>query len=92
MKVLIKDVLLIEALGDYVKIHTKDQRYVLHTTLKSLENKLPGNRFVRVHRSYIVQIDYVKQVEDTTIYINDVSIPIGAIYKDDFMKRLNLLH
>jgi DNA-binding LytR/AlgR family response regulator len=90
-KVPIKDILWIEALGDYITVHTKDQRFVLHATLKSVENKLPKDKFVRVHRSYIVQIDNVKKVEDTTIYINDTSIPVGALYKDNFIKHLNPL-
>jgi DNA-binding LytR/AlgR family response regulator len=90
-KVPIKDILWIEALGDYITIHTKDQRFILHATLKSLEGKLPPNKFVRVHRSYIVQVDNVKKVEDTTIFINEVSIPVGALYKDNFIKRLNTL-
>lgn len=56
-----------------------------------MESKLPDDKFVRVHRSYIVQLDNVKVVEDTTIYINDVSIPVGAMYKENFIKRLNPL-
>jgi len=90
-KVPIKDILWIEALGDYITVHTKDQRFMLHATLKSIEGKLPSNKFVRVHRSYIVQIDNVKQVEDTTIYINETSIPVGALYRENFIKRLNTL-
>jgi len=90
-KVPIKDILWIEALGDYITVHAKDQRFVLHCTLKAVEQKLPSNKFVRVHRSYIVHLDNVKVVEDTTIYINDVSIPIGALYKENFIKRLNPL-
>jgi DNA-binding LytR/AlgR family response regulator len=90
-KVPIKDILWIEALGDYITIHTKDQRFLLHATLKAIESKLPSNKFVRVHRSYIVQIDNVKQVEDTTIYINETSIPVGALYRENFIKRLNPL-
>ncbi len=90
-KVPVKDILWIEALGDYITIHTKDERFILHSTLKSLENKLNAGKFVRVHRSYIVQIDNVKKVEDTTIYINDESIPIGAIYKENFIKQINTL-
>jgi DNA-binding LytR/AlgR family response regulator len=90
-KVPIKDILWIEALGDYITIHTKDNRYVLHVTLKSVESKLPANKFVRVHRSYIVNIDNIRTIEDTTIFINEISIPIGALYKESFIKRLNPL-
>jgi DNA-binding LytR/AlgR family response regulator len=90
-KVLIKDILWIEALGDYIKMHARDQEFVLHTTLKALEEKLPANKFIRIHRSYIVQIDSVRVVEDTTVYINDISIPIGTVYKEEFIKQLNLI-
>ena len=90
-KVPIKDILWIEALGDYVTINTIDQRYILHVTLKAVESKLPASKFVRVHRCYIVHIDNIKTIEDTTIYINETSIPIGALYKENFIKRLNTL-
>lgn len=90
-KVPVNDILWIEALGDYITVHTKEQRFIVHATLKSIEAKLPPNKFVRVHRSFIIQIDNVKKVEDTTIYINDTAIPVGALYKDSFIKRLNPL-
>jgi DNA-binding LytR/AlgR family response regulator len=90
-KVPTKDILWIEALGDYITIHTLNGKYILHLTLKSIENKLPSDKFIRVHRSYIVNIDNVGMVEDTTIFINNNSIPVGALYKDNFIKVLNLL-
>lgn len=90
-KVPVKDILWVEALGDYVTVHTREHRFIIHVTLKSVEEKLPTNKFVRVHRSYIVHIDNIKTVEDTTIFINDISIPIGALYKENFIKRLNPL-
>lgn len=91
IKVPVKDILWIEALGDYVTLHTRNERFILHITLKSVESKLPVSKFVRVHRSYIVHIENVRTVEDTTIYINDISIPIGALYRENFLKRLNTL-
>ena len=90
-KVPVQDILWIEALGDYITLHTKTAKFILHITLKSVESKLPASKFVRVHRSYIVQLDNVRTVEDTTIFINEASIPIGALYKDNFIKRLNTL-
>lgn len=90
-KVPVKDILWIEALGDYITVHTKDHKYILHVTLKSVEGKLPANKFIRVHRSYIVHIDNIRTIEDTTIFINEMPIPIGAIYKENFLKRLNPL-
>jgi DNA-binding LytR/AlgR family response regulator len=90
-KVPVKDILWIEALGDYITVHTKDERFIIHATLKSLETKLHTSKFVRVHRSYIVQIENIKKVEDTTIFINDTSIPVGALYKENFIKQINTL-
>lgn len=90
-KVPLKDILWIEALGDYLSVHTFEKKYIIHLTLKAIENKLPHSKFVRVHRSFIVNMDNVSLVEDTTIYINNNPIPIGALYKDSFMKVLNLL-
>jgi DNA-binding LytR/AlgR family response regulator len=90
-KIPTKDILWIEALGDYLTVHTINERFVLHLTLKSIENKLPPDKFVRVHRSFIVHVDNISTIEDTTIYINDVSVPIGALYKENFHRVLNLL-
>lgn len=90
-KVHIKDILWIEALGDYITIVTAAKKYVLHLTLKAIGEKLPADKFVRVHRSYIVTVDNISAVEDTTIYINSTPIPVGALYRENFLKRLNLL-
>ncbi|MEW6468793.1 MAG: LytTR family DNA-binding domain-containing protein [Bacteroidota bacterium] len=90
-KVMLKDILWIEALGDYITINTANKKFVLHLTLKAIESKLPPDKFVRVHRSYIAAVDNITSVEDTTISINNKLIPVGALYKDNFIKRLNLL-
>jgi DNA-binding LytR/AlgR family response regulator len=85
------DVLWIEAMGDYVIVHTRDKKYVLHSTLRTIESKLPEDKFVRVHRSYIVQIDNIRVVDSTTIYVENTNIPLGNLYKSNFMKRLGIL-
>ena len=90
-KLPLKDILWIEAMGDYATINTASKKFFLHLTLKALEEKIPSSKFIRVHRSYIVAIDNITSVEDTTICISNKLIPVGAIYKEGFMKRLNLL-
>jgi len=90
-KVPIKEILWIEALGDYLTVHTINNKYILHSTLKAIEGKIPAEKFIRVHRSFIINIDNVSSVEDTTIYINNTAIPVGAIYKENFIRVLNLL-
>ena len=90
-KVPVNDVLWIEAMGDYVTIHTKDKKYILHSTLRTIESKLSKDKFIRVHRSYIVQLENIKTVEGNSIYINETAIPLGTLYKDNFFKRLGIL-
>lgn len=86
-----KDILWIEALGDYITIHTPDKKHTVHSTLKAVEKKLDPEKFIRVHRSFIISIDTVNAVDDNVIAINKQLIPIGAVFKENFKKRLNLL-
>ncbi len=90
-KVPIADVLWVEAMGDYVTINTKSKKIVLHSTLRSIESKLPKDKFIRVHRSFIVQMENIKTVEGNTIFIEDTYVPLGTVYKDTFLKRLGFL-
>jgi len=90
-KVPVNDVLWVEAMGDYVTIHTKDKKHILHSTLRTIENRLPKDKFFRVHRSYIVQVENIKTIEDTSIYVGETAIPLGSIYKGNFFKRLGIL-
>lgn len=90
-KIPLKEILWIEAMGDYVVIHTPLRKFVLHHTLKVIAGKLPMEKFLRVHRSYIVSLENISQVDDTMIIIHNKHIPVGAIYKDEFIKRLNVL-
>jgi DNA-binding LytR/AlgR family response regulator len=90
-KIPVGEVLWIEAMGDYVAIHTKSTKFIIHSTLKAIEEKLPKDKFMRVHRSYIVHIENIKTVEGTTIYIENTPIPLGTAYKDLFLKNLEYL-
>lgn len=80
----------IENTGDYVKIFTNSQTHIVYTTMKYLEEKL-GAQFLRVHRSYIVHLDKIVDIEDNTLVINDKVIPISRANKGELMNRLNLL-
>ena len=83
-------VLYIEALADYVLLHTSEEKHIVHSTMKALERKLPLD-FVRVHRSYILNLSKIAAIEDLNVIIQKKLIPIGASYKDAFLKRLNFL-
>lgn len=91
-KVHIREILWIEALGDYVTIHTAEKNYTLHLTLKALERRLPPDKFIRVHRSFIIQLEHINTIDDSVISIHNKPIPVGALYRENFMKRLNLLY
>jgi DNA-binding LytR/AlgR family response regulator len=91
VKVNLDDLLYVEALADYIMLFTADNKFIVHSTMKGFQSKLPGDKFVRIHRSYIVNIDKVASIENLFVVINNKYIPIGASYKDDFMNRLNML-
>ena len=90
-KLLITEILYIQALGDYITIHTAHRKSTIHYTLSAIEKELPASKFLRVHRSYLISLDKVDKVEEGTAYINQQPIPIGDTQRSDLMKRLNLL-
>ena len=81
----------IEANGDYATISTTEKNYTIYSTMKSLEDKIKNDSFVRVHRSFIININKINDIEDNTLLINKKIIPIGASYKNVLMKRLNIV-
>lgn len=89
LKVYLQDVLYIEGLGDYVKIHTKGKVIVTLQTLKNLAGKLPAERFIRVHRSFIVALDKIDSINGQTIFIGTHQVPIGNLYRDSFFEIVN---
>lgn len=80
----------IENTGDYVKIFTTTQTHIVYTTMKYLEEKL-GSQFLRVHRSYIVHLDKIVDIEENNLVISNKVIPISRANKSELMSRLNLL-
>jgi DNA-binding LytR/AlgR family response regulator len=90
-RISIDDILFLEAMGDYVKVHTNQKFHVVHATLKSIEEKLPLSKFVRVHRSYIVAINKIDYIQEGTISIGKTTIPVADTHKTNLNKRLNLL-
>ncbi|RPD46531.1 MULTISPECIES: LytR/AlgR family response regulator transcription factor [Chitinophagaceae] len=90
-KLNVEDILYLEAMGDYVKVHTAQKFHVLHSTLKAIEEKLPTSKFLRVHRSYIVALNKIDYIQEGTIYIGKASVPLAETYKVMMNKRLNML-
>ena len=88
-----KDIFFIEALKDYVVINTINKRYTIHSTMKDIERKMPQDYFLRVHRSFIVRLDKIAQIEQPNLILEDNNkiIPIGGSYKEEMLKRINLI-
>ena len=82
------DILYIEGLKDYISIYTASERIVTLQNMKKMEDILPSNRFVRVHRSYIVALDKIASIERGRIFIEDKVIPVGDTYRDTFYKYI----
>jgi DNA-binding LytR/AlgR family response regulator len=91
VRINLKDILYIEALGNYMKIYTGEGRFTILSTMKEIAEKLSGNDFVRVHRSYIVRLDRIESIEDQYIKIGAKHISIGKAYKEELTSSLNLL-
>ncbi|MDB5253656.1 MAG: transcriptional regulator [Flaviaesturariibacter sp.] len=87
----VDDIMYLEAMGDYVKVHTPQKFHVLHATLKSIEEKLPASKFIRVHRSYIVSMSKIDFIQEGVISIGKSTVPVADTYRTALNKRLNLL-
>lgn len=85
------DILFAEAMGDYVKLHTLQKFYAIHTTLKTVEDRLPESMFIRVHRSYIVAIKKIDTIQDGALVINSKPVPVADAYRAALNKRMNIL-
>ncbi|HTI92754.1 MAG TPA: LytTR family DNA-binding domain-containing protein [Puia sp.] len=80
-------IIYIEASKDYMKIVTSDQQYLIHLTMKSLESRLPVERFVRIHKSYIVSLQQIRMVKSDSVVIgNNQSLPLGVNYREQLME------
>lgn len=89
------DILWIEALENYVVVNTFKEKYTIHFTMKSISDKMPSERFMRIHRSYIVNFSKISAIEDNSVIIRTESgnrvIPIGKSYKDKLLNDINLI-
>jgi len=91
VKVFLENINYIQAMDNYVIIQTGTDQFVIHSTMKDIDSRLPSSMFLRVHRSYIIPIDKVNVLDENTVLIAEKTIPVGKSYKEAFMKRLNFL-
>ena len=91
IKIDIPSIYLVEAKGDYINVKTEEKNYTVHSTLKKIEDKLPNNLFLKVHRSYIINTKKIIDIEDNSVLIKKDIIPVSRANRPELMKRLNLL-
>lgn len=90
-KLNLNDIVLIECIGDYVNIYTDGEKYTVHSTMKEMELKMNHPMFLRVHRSFIVRLDRIEEIEDDSISFGKKIVPIGKTYRQEVYSKLNML-
>ena len=91
IKIEFESVKVVEAKGDYIHIKTDSKNYIVHSTLKKIEEKLPEHLFLKVHRSFIINTNKIIDIEDNSVLIGKEVVPVSRANKPELMKRLNLL-
>jgi len=89
IRVNLDDILYIEGLKDYVKIYSGGKPILTKTTMKNIIDKLPPDRFLRVHKSFIVSVDKINMIENSRILIDNQRIPIGESFRMQFYDMVN---
>lgn len=84
------DIFYAEAMGDYVKFHTKEKMFAIHGKMKTAEERLPKSNFIRVHRSYIISLSKIDTLQDGGIMINGKFIPVSDAYRKILNNKMNI--
>ncbi|KAF2514383.1 MULTISPECIES: LytR/AlgR family response regulator transcription factor [Flavobacterium] len=88
MKINIEEILFVEGMKEYIKVVTPDKTYITHKSLTSLSEELPADRFLRIHKSYVIALNKVKSIEGNRIQIQSYTIPIGRNYSKDVKNKI----
>lgn len=93
VKLKAEDIFYVEALKDYVSIFTPKAKYVIHSTMKDIEAKLPSGAFLRVHRSYIIRLDKIEAIEHSFVSLDGLEkqVPIGGNYREELFKKIKTI-
>lgn len=87
-KILIADVLYVEGMSNYIIVHTKQKKYIAYLTFKSIEEQLPQDLFLRIHKSYLVSISAIQAINNSEVFLEDLALPISKTYKDGIMDKI----
>ena len=87
-RIFYKDILYIESMREYVAFHTSEGRTLSLGSLKKLETELPSDQFMRIHKSFIANMNYISALEGNMVHIKENKLPIGTSYKEKVLKRI----
>ena len=88
-KLVISEITMLKSDGHYIEVFTNNNKYLIRTKLNEFSDMLPEAMFVRVHRSYVVNINNIEKFGPTFVYVNNIEIPLSTSYRSEFSKRLN---
>ena len=88
VKVRYDDVLFVEGMKDYVQIQMSDQRLIVHQTMKKMERALPPDRFLRIHKSFLVAIEKIESLDGNLLEVGKHQLSVGANYRDDLLAHI----
>jgi DNA-binding LytR/AlgR family response regulator len=95
VRIKLNDIVVVEALENYVVLHTDNEKYTIHFTMKAINQQLPSSIFVRVHRSFIVNKTRITMIRDNSLEMGDYkdlkSIPIGKSFRDGLLGEINVM-
>lgn len=92
VKISFEDILYVESLSDYLKFHCNDKIYTVREKISAIEEKLPSEKFMRIHRSFIVAFAHIESYTNEQMVINGNSIPISRSYKEAVLQKLGEYH
>jgi DNA-binding LytR/AlgR family response regulator len=92
IRIHLDDILVLESMRDYVIFRVKSGKHLVHTTMKNVEEQLQGDsRFIRIHRSYIINRNHIVDIQDHSVVINGQVVPVSRSHRADFLEKIRFL-
>jgi DNA-binding LytR/AlgR family response regulator len=88
-KITMADVVYVEAMANYVIVYTRQKKYITYLTFSGIEEKLPAELFVRIHKSYLIAVSSIQTIDGNEVITNSVRLPISKYYKNEVMRRID---
>ncbi len=89
VKINFAEVIFIEGMREYVRIHTENHKVMTLLSMQKMEEMLPSSMFARIHRSHIVNLSKIKEIQGNTVYLGNQQLPVSKSYKEQFLKQIN---